>query len=604
MDNSHLHSMELKRQLNKQNDMFSAILDELHNSGVPGALEAKNLLSQTPSSLRSKQIEELLQIFLKDYQLPCYTLEEFHLLVQQHRKLEHTRHANKELDKNRAQYSESLRQDAARIITVDTADQSPGSSFLHQPSTMESAIPPTLASTETLPFELSKYTIHLNKVIKAICPTTLQLYPRPIQFIYPVLLSDFDDLTSKFPMTDIVDIYTSLHKYLARAQEYGFSKKQVGILTQRFIETYFKEFSFVIAAMDTPEDIFRAVVNLINTHDVVSTCNQNLETLVRQPGQPISSTFMSVKSLLLLRFKYSETHLSLQQIETKAENVAKATIKYYLSDPCKNAYFQWIQERKSYGDTPSISEILSFISDIESKDSTYKLTEPRAASGFTQKIDVDLFKTQTEHNMTRSHTKKFPNFKFLKSPKDRKSRSDYRTSTPIRGSSANRTSTPKFGSRSPSAESRSPSHDGRRSASLPRTSLTPSPSRYHQNHGAKPKQSYNKSKQNGSSKYNKNNTKHNHQSRYTNRSQSKESNHSNKSSANSSRSNSPGKFLQLQDDFLKLQKRFETLLPVCKRCGSTSHKSKDCVLYKREAPTRCSCGWWHYQDKCVLLTKN
>ena len=580
MDHSSVFSLELKRQLNKQQDLFGKILDTLQVNGV-NVTGAKALLSSTPTSIRQQKIAELLQMW-EEYKLPCYTLEELHLIIQQHRETNHSWHKDKELDKHRTAYSDAMTQGPARVITIDQTDQHPGASMLHQPSTLDTSVPPPLAAMDVLPFELSKYTVQMNKTLKGINPQTLQMFDRPIQYVFPVLLQDFQDLTTKFPLTTIIDIESTIKKYLGRAQDYGLNKFQFSELLRRFIDEHFKEFAFVIEhiPVDNYDAVFTNTVNLINTTDVVSNINSTLEALVRSPGQSIHGTFLSYKSLLQLRFKHTETHLTLQQIDQKADRVARAAIQNFVSDNCKHALHQWISERKEYGETVDSADMLNFISDLETKDPRFKLTEPKSAASFIQQINVDLYKTQ--FNMTRSQTKKDPKFNFLSSPKDRKSRSMFPFSSTPKKNFNSKSPKPRSNPTSP-IPSRSPS-SSRRS---PSSSKSPSRSRDSRPTGTRPKT------------YNKNSKQKSHSPQNSNKS-SRHSSRSNASSRSSSRGSTPNQLQDLQKDFQSLQQKFNKLLK-CRKCFGM-HTT--CPLYKKEAPNLCDCkGGFHFRDKCLVLNK-
>ena len=107
MDNS--TSLEFRRVFNKQNDALGAILDQFQRSGVPGAEQAKTLISVTPQSLRQRAIDNLKQTW-NQYLLPAMPIEDFYSLVETFRRDQHNREVERELARPSAQFQSDVQQ--------------------------------------------------------------------------------------------------------------------------------------------------------------------------------------------------------------------------------------------------------------------------------------------------------------------------------------------------------------------------------------------------------------------------------------------------------------------------------------------------------------
>ena len=233
MDNS--TSLEFRRVFNKQNDVLGAILEQFQKNGVPGAEAARNLISVTPQSLRQRAIDSLKQAW-NQYLLPSMQIEEFYSLVETFRREQHTRQQERELAKHTAQFQSDVNQPSPSIITVEASNVQPsGASFLLTPEQDPTAIRPSLLVSQA-PFELTKFVIFKHKITKGIDPSTLQILPRPLEFVHPLQLSDFEVCLKNFPLTNILNLESTLMEMLNQAQEWGFSKVQFSKILKLLVQ--------------------------------------------------------------------------------------------------------------------------------------------------------------------------------------------------------------------------------------------------------------------------------------------------------------------------------------------------------------------------------
>ena len=422
MDNS--TSLEFRRVFNKQNDVLGAILDQFQRSGVPGAEQAKTLISVTPQSLRQRAIDNLKQTW-NQYLLPAMPIEDFYSLVETFRRDQHNREVERELARHSAQFQSDVQQASPSIITVEASDVQPsGASFLLQPEQDTTAVRPSLQLSQA-PFELTKFVVYKHKITKGIDPVTLQILPRPLEFVHPLLLSDFHSCIKNFPLTNILNLESTLLDMLTQAQEWGYSKLQFSKILKLLVQEKYKEHYFVVENLVEPDDVFNQVLDLLNVDDIVGHIQTQLTKFTRQVDQPIGAAFKGYKSLLLLKLKYTDPHLSQTQCLQKSERLSLNILPELLSDLAKQCFQAWVKDRKFYGDVIQAEECLDYIASLESSHPKYKLETPKLVNPNIALTHVDLFPTL----MTRSNTKNTPHVHQQYTPPKRNNKPKQSTST-------------------------------------------------------------------------------------------------------------------------------------------------------------------------------
>ena len=396
---------ELKRQLAKQSDQISNILDTLINHNVEGAREAKEHLSHTPKSLRDKTINHLDELW-SNYLHPFCKLEEYHSLVQRFRKDEQNKADSKELTRARCQYQDDLQRDLPRVITLAANEASPaGASFLMQPSVAETAVVPYL-SAETSGFELTKYVVYKDKQTKALNPCTQELFTRPLEFIHSVSLADFQDAIVKFALTDIINVNQSLQNILERCQTFGFSKEQAARLLHFFINENFPQFSFVIENTSSPREVWTQILSLVRIEDVASSATEKLASFVRHPGTNIETAFLKFKTLLRLKIQHSEPHASMETVDRKSDTQARMALPELVNDALREHFVTWLKERKRDGEHLETSDILDYLHSLEITDERFRLTQDRHPAHRISVENIGMFHSDMSAHMTRASVAK------------------------------------------------------------------------------------------------------------------------------------------------------------------------------------------------------
>ena len=116
------------------------------------------------------------------------------------------------------------------------------------------------------------------------------------------------------------------------------------------------------------------------------------EADVAQPDEPLGTAIESYKCLHRLKLKYSQPHLSEQQILNKVTNMAKHVFTSLISDQAKKAFYTWLDLRKTAGETVTLEAFVAYITELEGKDKTYILTYPNSIPS-AQQPNVHLYKT-------------------------------------------------------------------------------------------------------------------------------------------------------------------------------------------------------------------
>ena len=586
---STITNLELTRQIDEQRTLLNNVLHALENNGMAGIPQARQLIKPTTHSLQHKTIHDLKQKWMH-YEEPEMELEEYYSYLELYRRHIHDRNLAKERDRNLVFFDGEVHRDGPRIVTLREADDLPANSFLLEPQTSSFHVPPNLQN-EGVTFAPGKMIISKSRITKCLDPITLELMDKPLMFVHVPTLSDYSDLISKYPLTDICNLEYSLQKFLERAFLLGQTREQFCTVLKYFINEQFPTFYFTLDNLKSPTSIFHQVLDLLNCVDVLSTVNSSLRNLKREPETPIFTVYHHYKGLLTLKISKQEPTLPEHKLKAKVTRISLNAIANFVHEKVKNQYLKYIETRMYAGENLTEEQSLLFLRTLENDHPEYRLKETKYADDRVDLTRVDLFNTTvSSHMTTRRQAAKDPSYKHQRyTPPKRGSRAYQRP----RSKSPNQNNGPPMRSRSSSFDRRP------RSKSLGRTT-SPSPSRHHSSGMSRSEsRTSSRSPSRDNSPY-KQNYKQQHQSRgfrstsrdrnnSGDRNQSKERRDNRgrqrSTSWNSSRN---GKIQNLQKKINELSNELSKLTLTCERCASTGlHDTLNCPIYFQTAPSVC-----------------
>ena len=394
MESESLH-LQLNNQNNRNADLLRTLLDRLDSAGVQIETEdLRSSLKSTPATVRSQIISKLKKKYLL-YCPPSLTLEGLSYIQEKQRKIIIERAELKNRYREIAYYEHNVNQEPV-ILEVGAgagAGAGVGAGLQRDHILFDRALPENLGGTpalnsQTIIQDYSKPLIYQSKITKGVCPISGKIFKRPLQYIYEIKDDIFtDSCIVKYPIINSINIQETLDKMLDHCILLGLSRKQFSELLVKFVHRFFSEYIFTLQQFTKPVKIFEATLNLINTQDISSLCNNQMNALVRAPTENIFTFFLKYSSLLKLKTQYLEPGLNQDQLDKKAERNSLNAIIKYINEKTKKQYQLWIQNQKQIGNKPTREECLNYISALENSDQSYCLSEPKQAT-----VSAELFK--------------------------------------------------------------------------------------------------------------------------------------------------------------------------------------------------------------------
>ena len=392
-------NLELLRVKEQQNATIAGLVEALKAQGLTGLDDIETKVQSSPKSRSEKVLKDLRDQFTY-YRSPLLGSEDFYELVHKYKTLANQRRDLKDLDRYISAYEAEVERDPPRLITVTApappeaqagagAGVAPGAGAAPGPGPQSPHPPPfsylhhpDLSATSRRPdidFEVGEpgYRNQIQSFDKKVYPCFPENGERmkiPLKFLYPITLADFQDKIKFYPLTSVLQLDETIKGLLEKAQEIGYTKKNLNELFRQLVSQYFKEFYFTVENLSEPLEVFEALLCLINSEQVLINVKNQIKSFSRDPGSTVNQTYMRYYSLTKTRLEVEEPNLGEEQIKAKTERLACYVIPGLVNSETKEKYKAWFSVRRSQGDQLSASDICDYLSKLEASADIYKLT--------------------------------------------------------------------------------------------------------------------------------------------------------------------------------------------------------------------------------------
>ena len=421
-------NLELLRVKEQQNATIAGLVEVLKAQGLTGLEDIESKVQSSPKSKSEKVLKDLRDQFTF-YKSPLLGSEDFYELVHQHKSLVNQRRDQKDLDRFISAYEVEVEREPPRLITVTAPappagagaaageEAAPGPapqppfSYLHHPD---------LSATSRRPdidFEVGdpgfRHQIQsFDKKVFPCYPDSGNRMKVPLKFLYPITLTDFTDKIKFYPLTTVLQLDLTIKGLLEKAEEIGYTKKNLNELFRQLVSQYFKEFYFTVENLSEPLEVFEALLCLINSEQVLINVKNQIKSFSREAGSTVNQTYMRYYSLTKTRLEVEEPTLGQEQIKAKTERLACYVIPGLVNSETKEKYKSWFSVRRSQGDQLSAADICDYLSKLEASSDVYKLTstvyppakvDTEKVSLFLNDPSVEILAAEAELQKQKSH---------------------------------------------------------------------------------------------------------------------------------------------------------------------------------------------------------
>lgn len=622
----------VSRRFAKYSNNLAAAFQVLVDNNVAGAKEASKLLPPSHKSLQQNVVQELKEAL--DNFTPGFLSEEDHisscLLLDQSIQ---TRENNREYFRSMVEFEQNLDAPPPRLLTVVSSNLLPsGGAFLRDSHDSSLAVRPSLTSSS--PFsETSKYLVRHRHHTVAFDPMSKQAYGHPLLFKGEVNIDIMEDKIKYWPCTNIIDIKASWLEILITASKYGMDYDHLATLMKSYVNKFHNEHYFTCSSLTNYKVIFDRILDLLETSSICSRLENQLNSLVREPTDTISSIFFRHRALTSVKLRYLEPGLTEEENLRKSTRLSKDSLIYYITPACAQQLRKFRDEAYSYGEQLSAEDIIREIDSLEYYDESLKPTTPleptetkaltfvsntkdsaptywdRPSTRPRNRYSSD-FRQETRKEATKKRRQLFrsPEQSPIRPPGPRQqSRSPHRSRD--RRDHRNRSRSP--GPRSsPRPRSQSP-YERRRSQDTPRSRRESDRNSYRSDR-SQPRSRSNTPDRRPYRQTPSSSSSHNQQYRQSSRSPGRYSRDQNRSDQRQSRyDRSRSRSLDasaLQSEIERLQSKLQKYsISTCAKCGRSGHFHRDCrVIPGDVTPSVCTnCNkLWHQPQYCPEKNNN
>ena len=163
---------------------------------------------------------------------------------------------------------------------------------------------------------------------------------------------------------DQVDVLTTLQRMIKLGEKRGYCKDEhLSLLMRHILKLHYDNIFTTYSATYDPEQLFETLKGLHRPFETRNKIDKAIKELVRKPNETISSIASRLETLNVKKFKL-ETNTS-NPIE-RAKRAAQIQILNFVTNPVKAEIENYVKAKTSFGENPTLNEILELIETLES----------------------------------------------------------------------------------------------------------------------------------------------------------------------------------------------------------------------------------------------
>ena len=195
---------------------------------------------------------------------------------------------------------------------------------------------------------------------------------------------------------DQVDILVTLERLILIGEKRGYSKvEHLTLIMRHILKLHFENVFTTYNSIYEPELLFETLKGLHRPYETRTIIDRAIRSLIRKPNETISSVSTRLESLNVKKFKLEKN--TSNPIE-RARRAAQILILNFVTAPVRAEIENFVKAKSSFGDNPSLDEILDLIETLESN----RENRPSTDLMITESVK-HLFAVQTRGSRAEYH---------------------------------------------------------------------------------------------------------------------------------------------------------------------------------------------------------
>ena len=381
--------VELDRANEENNKQLALVLEALRDENNSNLIDAaKGAIKKTVSTKQDKVKDDLIKKF-KLYQEPLMSVQEWYGIMSKKNKEANEKQIQKEEERNLATYYEEvINRECPRVIHLPVNDAMPaGYTYVRDPTARP--INPSLQG-ETPLYENPRQVAARGERTIPYCPYTGEaLYGFTLRYNYEVEFTPFVQSLRYHPLTEVLRLDETLTQLLKKSEYLGLDKNQFIEVIKLLIQKHMPDYLFMVQDNEDNAEVFKIVVDLINTGTVLYYIKDALASFKRTRDLNIRVCHSRYKSLVVTKLECQQPNLSPSQILVKATRQALIVVTSLVSPETKRAFDKWARVRRASGEDLNEKEILDHLEKLEASNPEMRLTEDIVLANNNDQIALD-----------------------------------------------------------------------------------------------------------------------------------------------------------------------------------------------------------------------
>ena len=213
------------------------------------------------------------------------------------------------------------------------------------------------------------YTVIGDSYFK-VCLRTGEIGSSPLINPHKFDITDFEKYIVYGTHSKAIHLLATLQKFIRRAEDLGLTRESFTEILRELIVTYLPEHSSVISFLNTPHEVFKAIVNTVNYDTLKEQVHKAIKKIKREVGESIELPLGIYRSLIIEASMLENPKAKERDVVKKADKACTKTAMHLVEpnlakeiEHVKTLFLVNLPDKKF-----EYSELIAFVNKAEQKE--------------------------------------------------------------------------------------------------------------------------------------------------------------------------------------------------------------------------------------------
>ena len=211
-----------------------------------------------------------------------------------------------------------------------------------------------------------------------VCMQTGEIDSTPLINPHRFDITDFEKFIVYGTHSKAIHLLETLKKFIKRAEDLGLTREAFTEILRELVTTYLPEHSSIISFLNTPAEVFKAIVNTVNYDTLKEQVHKAIKKIKREVNENIEIPLGIYRSLIIEASMLENPKAKEKDVVKKADKACTRTAKHLVEpnlatqiEHVKSLFLVNLPDKKF-----EYSELIAFINKAEQKEQ-FRLKSPK-----------------------------------------------------------------------------------------------------------------------------------------------------------------------------------------------------------------------------------